>query len=519
MKAFLKLSPVIVLAALMMKGFDALLAAPLATIYACFIAMICSKQKFSTVIDHAIDNVKEIQVALFILMAAYAMAESFMSTGVGASLILIALKVGITAKTVAVVGAIVTSILSIATGTSWGTFAACAPIFLWLNHIVGGNLLLTTAAIAGGACFGDNIGLISDTTIVSSGIQRVEVIRRIRHQGVWSALVLLSGIILFAIAGFTMGLPSTVEVIRRIRHQGVWSALVLLSGIILFAIAGFTMGLPSTVGDPTEAINSIPADVWTALAEKREAAVKLLEQVKNGVPLYMAVPLVIVLVLAFMGTQTFICLFAGLFFAYVFGMMAGTVTSTMDYLNMMMGGFASAGSWVIVMMMWVAAFGGIMKSMNAFEPVSKLLSKISGSVRQLMFYNGLLCVFGNATLADEMAQIVTIGPIIREMVEENVEGSEEDMYTLRLRNATFSDAMGVFGSQLIPWHVYIAFYMGIATVVYPLHEFVAIDIIKYNFIAMIAVFSILILTLTGLDRFIPLFKLPSEPAVRLKKNK
>ena len=52
----------------------------------------------------------------------------------------------------------------------------------------------------------------------------------------------------------------------------------------------------------------------------------------------------------------FICLFAGLFFAYVFGMMAGTVTSTMDYLNMMMGGFASAGSWVIVMMMWVAAF-------------------------------------------------------------------------------------------------------------------------------------------------------------------
>ena len=36
------------------------------------------------------------------------------------------------------------------------------------------------------------------------------------------------------------------------------------------------MGLPSTVGDPTEAINSIPADVWTALAEKREAAVKLL---------------------------------------------------------------------------------------------------------------------------------------------------------------------------------------------------------------------------------------------------
>ncbi|MEG2256470.1 MAG: Na+/H+ antiporter NhaC family protein, partial [Cetobacterium sp.] len=81
------------------------------------------------------------------------------------------------------VGVIVTSILSIATGTSWGTFAACAPIFLWLNHIVQGDMYLTLAAIAGGACFGDNIGLISDTTIVSSGIQREEVVKRIRHQG------------------------------------------------------------------------------------------------------------------------------------------------------------------------------------------------------------------------------------------------------------------------------------------------------------------------------------------------
>lgn len=481
MKAFLKLSPVFLLATLMVMKFDVLMAAPIASIYASFIAMILTKQKFNDIVNHAIDSVKEIQVALFILMAAYAMAEAFMSTGVGASLILIALKVGITAKTVAVVGAIVTSILSIATGTSWGTFAACAPVFLWLNHIVGGNLLLTTAAIAGGACFGDNIGLISDTTIVSSGIQ-------------------------------------DVEVVRRVRHQGVWSGLILLSGVIVIAIAGFTMGLPSTVGDPIQAIDSIPADVWTALAEKRESAVTLLNQVKSGVPLYMAIPLVIVLVLAFMGVQTFICLFSGLFFAYLFGMMAGTVTGTMDYLDMVVGGFSSAGSWVVVMMMWIAAFGGIMRSMNAFEPISKLFSRISGSVKQLMFYNGVLCLFGNAALADEMAQIVTIGPIIKEMVEENVEGSEEDMYVLRLRNATFSDAMAVFGSQLIPWHAYIAFYIGIASIVYPLHEFVPTDIIKYNFIAMIAVASILILTLTGLDRFVPLFKLPSEPAVRLKKQ-
>ncbi|WP_294663299.1 Na+/H+ antiporter NhaC family protein [uncultured Fusobacterium sp.] len=480
MTAIIKLVPVLVLAALMMSGFDALIAAPLATMVAAAVAMWTEKKNFSHVLDAAITNVREITIALFILMAAYAMAEVFMSTGVGASIINMALTLGITGKTVALVGAIVTSVLSIATGTSWGTFAACAPIFLWLNHIVGGNILLTVGAIAGGACFGDNIGLISDTTIVSSGIQGVEVVRRVKHQGVWSGLVLLCGIVSFGIAGMIM-VPSSVT------------------------------------GNGAEAINQIPAEVWTKLAEERESAVTLLNQVRDGVPYYMIIPLILVLITAFMGYQTFICLFLGIASAYVLGKFAGTVTSTTDYLNdLVMTGFADAGSWVVVMMMWVAAFGGIMKMMDAFKPLSDLLGRISRNVRQLMFWNAVLSIFGNMALADEMAQIVTIGPIIKNLVEKNVVASEEDMYTLKLRNATFSDAMGVFGSQLIPWHVYIGFYIGIAATVYPLHEFVPIDIIKYNFIAYIAVFSMLILTLTGWDRFIPKFALPREPKVRLK---
>ena len=416
--------PVVILAGLMIGGFDALIAAPIATVAAALAAVITEKRKFNEILDAALSNVREIVIALFILMMAYAMAEVFMSTGVGAAIINLALKIGITGRTIAIVGAIVTSVLSIATGTSWGTFAACTPIFLWLNYIVGGNIFLTLGAIAGGACFGDNIGLISDTTIVSSGIQGVEVI-------------------------------------KRVRHQGVWSGLVLLLGIIAFGVAGFTFDLPNITGNGAEAIAKIPADVWTKLAAERESAVTLLNQVKQGVPVYMILPLVLVLGAAFRGYQTFICLFIGIISSYVLGKIAGTVVDTRDFLeNLIMSGFSGAGSWVIVMMMWVSAFGGIMKSIDAFRPLSTLLIKISKNVRQLMFWNGVLSIVGNMTLADEMAQIVTVGPIIRNLVEKNVEGSPEDMEKLKLRNATFSDAMGVFGSQLIPWHVYIGFYIG-----------------------------------------------------------
>lgn len=50
---------------------------------------------------------------------------------------------------------------------------------------------------------------------------------------------------------------------------------------------------------------------------------------------------------------------------------------------------------------------------------------------------------------------------------------------------------------------------------FPLYEFQTIDLIKYNFMAYIAVTSILILTITGWDKFIPLFALPKDSEVEI----
>lgn len=479
MKSFLKLSPILLIAGLMMNGVDVLLAAPIATIYAVIIAIVVAKMSFDDILKVSVENVKELNLVFFILMIAYAMAEVFMATGVGASIILIAVNIGVTGKTIAVVGLLVTSILSVATGTSWGTFAACAPIFLWLNHMVDGSLLLTIGAIAGGACFGDSIGLISDCTVVSSGIHKVEVIHRIRHQGGWAVICLI------------------------------------LAGVLFFVAS---MGLPGEVASASDAIEQISPEVLTYLAEERPASVTLLQQVEGGVPIYMMIPLILVLVAAIKGLNTILCLGIGIVSAFIFGYFAGTVTSVAGFSKLIVSGFADAGSWVIVMMMWIGAFGGIMSKIKAFDPLAKVVIASVKSVRQLLFANGILCIIGNAALADEMAQIVTIGPINKDLTDEYVETSEENMYKLRLRNATFNSSLGVFGSQLIPWHVYILFYIGIASAVYPLHEFVASDIIRYNFLAMISVASVLLLTITGMDSFIPGFGLPKATEMKLKKE-
>lgn len=479
--AVFKFIPLIVFALLVIVfKLDLLVAAPIATFCAIAVHMAVCRESFNESFEKGLTSARKIVVVLFILMFAYGTAECFMATGVGAALINLALQLGITARTVALVSLLVTCLLSVATGTSWGTFAACAPIFLWLNHLVGGNVMLTVCSVAGGSCFGDNIGMISDVTVLSCGMQDVEISDRVKHQSVWACLCLA------------------------------------ISTVVIFIAS---LDLPNTQGDVSAAIAQIPAEAIAALEEARPSALSLLEQVKAGVPYYMVIPLLLVIGLSFKGLHTMLCLAVGMVSSLILGMFAGT-TDLVTWVNhLILQGFSDAGSWTVVMMLWVSTFGGIMNSMNAFDPLAKLIVRVSRNVNQLMGWCGVLCLAGNAALADETAQVATISPIVRNIVETNVDCAAEDAaYTLRLRLATFTSAMGIYGSELIPWHCFPVYFAGIASAVYPLQSFSSIDIITQNYLSFIIVGSLLILTFTGLDRFVPCLGLPDEHRAKLRKK-
>ena len=323
MIAFIKLSPIIILAGLMMAsnigdlGLDILIIAPITTVYAALIAIFTEKYKLSEIVDAAVDRVKEEQLVFFILMLAYGMAEAFMATGVGAAIINVALNFGITGKTVALAAFYILYTVSGYWYLLGYICSMCACFLMAKPHSWWGSSSYHMChSCVDHAC--DNIGLISDTTVVSSGIQGVEVIHRVRHQGVWSLLCLLLAAIMFLIS---------------------------------------SLGLPSEVGSAVEAIEQIPEEVYTVLTEERPSAVNLLNQVKEGVPFYMVIPLILVLVVAVMGFPTLVCLGLGIISSYIFGMIAGTIDNTHEFLDLMYTGFSEAGSWVIVMMMWVGAFG------------------------------------------------------------------------------------------------------------------------------------------------------------------
>ncbi len=144
------------------------------------------------------------------------------------------------------------------------------------------------------------------------------------------------------------------------------------------------------------------------------------------------------------------------------------------------------------------------------------VTKISKNVHQLMGWCGVICLLGNIALADEAAQVATMSPIVRKIVEKNVAtDSEDDAYRLRLRLATFTSSMGIYGSQMIPWHCFPVFFASIANAVYPIYPggFTPMDIISRNYLSFLIVGSILILTFTGWDRFVPRFGLPKTARI------
>jgi Na+/H+ antiporter NhaC len=70
---------------------------------------------------------------------------------------------------------IIACFISLSLGTSVGTVVALAPIAVGINENVPGTLAVALGAVVGGSMFGDNLSMISDTTIAATRTQNVDM--------------------------------------------------------------------------------------------------------------------------------------------------------------------------------------------------------------------------------------------------------------------------------------------------------------------------------------------------------
>lgn len=94
------------------------------------------------------------------------------------------------------------AIMSLATGTSWGTMAILMPIGLPMAISFGLSLPLVSAAIISGGLYGDHVSPISDTTLLASIGSASDHIDHFETQMPYATLVALVSAVMFGVAGW-----------------------------------------------------------------------------------------------------------------------------------------------------------------------------------------------------------------------------------------------------------------------------------------------------------------------------
>ena len=162
---------------------------------------------------------------------------------------------------------LISCFISTAIGTSMGTVAAMAPIAIGVAQAAGLNLPLTCAAVIGGAYFGDNLSMISDTTISAAkgvGSEMKDKFKMNFFIALPAAIIAIIGYWAFGGAGVITGehpfyllrvIPYIVVLIAALMGFNV--AGVLFIGIAMTGVIGIGEGSVGAIGGGMEDMFSI----------------------------------------------------------------------------------------------------------------------------------------------------------------------------------------------------------------------------------------------------------------------
>lgn len=122
--------------------------------------------------------------------------------------------------------------VSLSMGTSTGTISALAPFAVSMSQATGFDIVLCIAAVASGAMFGDNLSMISDTTIAATRSQGCEMRDKFR---VNFFIALPAAVITFVVL-LIAGRPETVPVMDDLSYSFIKVVPYLL--VLVLALVG-----------------------------------------------------------------------------------------------------------------------------------------------------------------------------------------------------------------------------------------------------------------------------------------
>lgn len=217
------------------------LPAPIAALPAVVLAVLLSKEKLNRAIEQFLRGVGHQDIVamcmIYLLAGAFA-AVAKASGGVDAT---VNLGLSVIPTSLILPGIfLISAFIATAMGTSMGTIAAVAPVALGIAQSAGMSIPLTAGVVLSGAMFGDNLSIISDTTIAATRSQGCHMRDKFKENVKIAIPAALVAMLIFAFNSSATTLPETGAI--------EWLKVMPYLAILVLAVSGLNVFVVLTVG-------------------------------------------------------------------------------------------------------------------------------------------------------------------------------------------------------------------------------------------------------------------------------
>ena len=217
------------------------LPAPIAALPAVMLALLMSKDKLNRAIEQFLSGVGHkdiIAMCMIYLLAGAFAAVAKASGGVDATV-----NLGLSAIPTSMILPgifLISAFIATAMGTSMGTIAAVAPVALGIADSAGMSIPLTAGVVLSGAMFGDNLSIISDTTIAATRSQGCEMRDKFKENIRIALPAALIAIVIFAFNSTATQVPEMGPI--------EWLKVLPYITILILAVSGMNVFVVLTIG-------------------------------------------------------------------------------------------------------------------------------------------------------------------------------------------------------------------------------------------------------------------------------
>ena len=384
--------------------------------------------KWKVIIEGISNSIKSIVPAIIMLLLIGSLAGTWLISGVIPTMIYYGLQI-LNPTIFLFATAIITAIVSLATGSSWSTIATVGIALLGIGTAIGLPVGLIGGAIISGAYFGDKMSPLSETTNMAAAISGVDLFDHIKYMMYTTVPSFIITLILFLGIGFYFTTDISSEQIEK--ALGVISTKFVISPwLFLVPIAVIAMIIKKVAAIPALFFGTLLGGVFAILFQP-EIVIEVSGASINSISsYYMGV------INAMIGDVNFTTVNASI--NDIFNVVEA------DRSDLLKSGGMYGMLNTLLLIFCAMTFSGSIESTGLLRRIAEPIVKYAQNTGSLIATTSCTCIFFNITTSDQYMSIIVPGRMFADTY------TEKDLAPENL-SRTLEDS-GTVTSVLIPWN-------------------------------------------------------------------